>query len=157
MNSKQLTSVLKQDMYTRKIYGKILSLDQVPKFVNTFPTWFIINNEISSEPGEHWIVLYFTKINEPADFFDSLGKKPSSYGKNLTKLLTFHWPTFRYVNKPIQSSYSQGCGFFTLYFIIKKSRGFIFQKIMKTFSLSNLKKNEEIVTNFITLNYSIPK
>jgi hypothetical protein len=157
MNSKQLASILQQDIYCRKINGQVLSLDQVPKNIDEFPSWFIINNEISSEPGEHWLGMYFNKIDEPADFFDTFGKNPSSYGENITKLLTFHWPSFRYINKPIQNENSQGCGFYTLYFILKKSRGYDFQRIISKFTLSNLNKNEEIVTHFITSNYSIPK
>jgi hypothetical protein len=157
MNSNQLTSILKQDIYCRKINGKVLSLDQVPIYVSEFPSWFIINTEISSEPGAHWLGLYFNKIDEPADFFDTFGKDPSSYGDNITKLLSFHWPSFRYINKAIQSEYSQGCGFYTLYFIIKKGRGYNFEKIISHFTLSNLNKNEKIVTHFITSHYSIPK
>jgi hypothetical protein len=83
MNSKQLTNILQQDFYTRKINGKVISLDQVPKHVSSFPSWFIINDETSSLPGSHWVAIFFTKINEPADFFDSLGNLPSNYGKIL--------------------------------------------------------------------------
>ena len=69
MNTLQLNHILKSSRITKKdLYG-VLARDQLPEYI-PYPKHFIINTEESSEPGEHWLALYYDK-NGICNFFDS--------------------------------------------------------------------------------------
>jgi hypothetical protein len=155
MNTKQLNNVLKQDIFSRKNYGIILAINEIPPRIIYFPTWLIINSETSYEPGGHWVSIYFKNEKNPADFFDSFGKEAQTYSDKITKLLFTHHSTFQSIANPIQLKNSNTCGLFVLYFIIHKMRGKSFKKIIKDFSSIDLKKNEKIVHDFIFTNYEL--
>ena len=44
---------------TKNIFKKVCALDQLEK--PTFLSAYVINSDLSSEPGEHWIAVYFDK------------------------------------------------------------------------------------------------
>ena len=155
MNTKQLNNILKQDIFNRQNYGKILAIDEIPTRILHFPTWLIINNELSYEAGEHWISIYFKNEKNPAEFFDSFAKEAKTYSDKITKLLFTHHNTFHSINNPIQLKNSDTCGLFVLYFIIHRMRGKSFTKIIQKFSSINLAANEKIVRDFIFTNYKL--
>ena len=47
---------------------------------------FIINNDIASGPGEHWVAMYLTA--KTAYVFDSFSRKSQTLLKHLTKRLS---------------------------------------------------------------------
>jgi hypothetical protein len=155
MNSQQLYNVLKQEIFSKKNFGEILAINEIPNKISYFPTWLIINNESSYELGGHWIALYFKNEKMPADFFDSFAKEAITYNDKITKLLFTHHNIFQSIDKPIQAKNSNTCGLFVLYFLIHRMRGKPFEKIIHNFSTNNLAQNDKIVKDFIFTNYIV--
>ena len=59
MNTLQIERLLKKDLKSKTIFKKVCALDQLEK--PTFSSAYVINSDPSSEPGEHWVVVYFNK------------------------------------------------------------------------------------------------
>ena len=59
MNTLQIEHLLKKDLKSKAIFKKVCALDQLEK--PTFPSAYVINSDPSSEPGEHWVAVYFDK------------------------------------------------------------------------------------------------
>ena len=59
MNSLQIECLLKNDSETKSVFKKVCALDQLE--TPTFPSAYVINSDPSTEPGEHWIAVYFDR------------------------------------------------------------------------------------------------
>ena len=75
MNSLQIERLLKSDFETKSVFKKVCALGQLEK--PTFPSAYVINSDPSTEPGEHWIAVYFDKHGR-GEYFDSYGLPPAS-------------------------------------------------------------------------------
>ena len=89
MNTLQLNHILKSSRITKKDFYGVLARDQLPEYI-PYPKHFIINTEESSEPGEHWLALYYDK-NGICNFFDSYGNSPKFFGLEDYILKIFTW------------------------------------------------------------------
>ena len=79
MNSLQIECLLKNDSKIKSVFKKVCALDQLEK--PTFPSAYVINSDPSTEPGEHWIAVYFDKHGR-GKYFDSYGLPPAFVGLN---------------------------------------------------------------------------
>ena len=70
MNTLQIERLLKKGLKSKTIFKKVCALDQLEK--PTFPSAYVINSDPSSEPGEHWVAVYFDKRGR-GEYFDSYG------------------------------------------------------------------------------------
>ena len=77
MNTLQINEIIEKDSYAKKYYLGTVALDQLPQFIK-YPSCFILNNQKSKQPGQHWIAIYFGK-NQKAEFFDSFGQSAKYY------------------------------------------------------------------------------
>ena len=77
MNTLQIERLLKKDLKTKTIFRKVCALDQLEK--PTFPSAYVINLDPTSEPGEHWVAIYFDKRGR-GEYFDSYGLFPTLVG-----------------------------------------------------------------------------
>ena len=77
MNTLQIERLLKKDLKSKAIFKKVCALDQLEK--PTFPSAYVINLDPSSEPGEHWVAVYFDKCGR-GEYFDSYGLPPTLVG-----------------------------------------------------------------------------
>jgi len=98
---------------------------------------------------QHWVAIYSTK--KSFEIFDSLGflNIKNCLGKNvLTFISTYASGKNIKCNHTVQSSKSNLCGLFCVYYITRRDQGHSFEKIMSSFS-SNLNHNDSLVLNFI--------
>jgi len=130
MNTIQINKIMKKDAYTKNIYLGTLPIDKLPKKVG-YPSCIVINNQKSTEPGEHWIAIYFDKQGN-GEFFDSFGNPPNYY--NLQKYLKNNCLNFDYNKKKLQSDYSLYCGYYCVLYLLLKARHLSMEKILKYFS-----------------------
>ena len=72
MRTEELEEYMLRDPYISQYFGGVVALDQLPKVIKK-PSMFIVNTDPSSLPGRHWLVVFFTRINE---HFDSAGFYP---------------------------------------------------------------------------------
>ena len=82
MNTSQLLCVLNCDTFLKYIERCVLAADQLPKAsLQYFPSAFIVNTDISSMEGKHWVAFYFDEYKN-GDFFGSYGKSSQSYKRD---------------------------------------------------------------------------
>ena len=123
MNTLQIERALKRNRFTKKIFVGVFAADQLPK-INTFPCGFVANTDPSTEPGTPWVAFYFPSIGK-GEFFDSYGHRPQYYGFDETET----WNT-----RTLQSSWSEVCGQYCIFYLYHKSRGYSMSKIVNLFT-----------------------
>ena len=92
----------------------ICSINELPK---EHKGLFIVNNEPSWLPGEHWIAVYNDEL------FDSYGFPPSFY--NISNI-------HNYNKTQIQSYYSNKCWAYCIYYLLKRVDGMTLNNICKS-------------------------
>ena len=60
MNTLQVSSIIKLDKRTSKIYLGTFAFDKLPTIVN-YPSCLIVNTQKSNQLGEHWLAIYYSK------------------------------------------------------------------------------------------------
>ena len=138
MFSNTIKKILLKDKKTKKIFKGVFARDEVPINFN-YPACFIVNTDERSKPGHHWLAFFYDK-KKVCYFFDSYGKPPSfykfdNYINKTSKKCFFN-------NKRIQG-YSQFCGFYSIFYLLFKTRGketFFFKKFNK-----NMNENDKFI------------
>ena len=145
MRGKDMLDVLSGDDIVLNIFGGIFAKDQLVFELPNREIFFICNTDISSNEGKHWVIIYLPKDGTNIEYFDSLGKRPDNL------FVTFMSQSKRYIsyNKiRLQSSVSDACAYYCLYFVYFRCRGVSFMDILTSFSF-NLDVNEKNVIKFI--------
>ena len=105
-------------------------------FVNTHPRY---------KPGEHWTAIYFpVNRNERPEFFDSYGKTCTDYGFDVLAGLNPRMAN----GGQIQSSNSDYCGFYCLYYLFFKQPSEANYNFNPPFG-GNGASNDKVVLNFV--------
>ena len=118
LNSTQLLHMLKWDTYTRKDFLGIFAFDEIPHKI-PYPSHFIINTDVASRPGEHWLAIHYDQKGH-ATFFDSYGNKPSFF--RLEAFLNRSATSWEYNSIQLQDSFSSLCGYYCVLFLLEKCR-----------------------------------
>ena len=137
MNNIQIENILTQDKFSKKHFIGVFSRDNLPSKV-IIPSTLIFNSDISSGPGEHWLALNYTK-NGNCEFFDSLGLGPHFYG--IDKYLKDTSKICKINKNAIQSLNSSYCGFYSIFFVLVRSRNYSYKTFLNSFG-KNTKKND---------------
>ena len=130
MNTVQIKRALESNPYTKKIFCGVFPADQLPKTTDTFPCGFVANTDPSTEPGTHWVAFYFPS-REKAEFFDSYGRPPEYYGFKRYDMETWN-------NRKLQSSWSEVCGQYCIFYLYHKGCGYSMSKIVNLFTGNTL-------------------
>ena len=147
MNSIQISKLMNQDEFIRLRFKGVYPIDLIPENL-PYPSIIVVNQDRSYQDGSHWIVIHHNEKGK-VDHFDSLGKKPVEYLKNLFLGKNI---TYKYNNKRLQNYMTETCGLFCLYYSFYSCRGWRMEKILDTLTY-DLKKNEEIVKQFVLTNF----
>ena len=145
MDGEQLAYLIKSDFKLKQIFVGIYPRDLLPKTIRKRPAIIIINTDVSSGPGQHWVVVYLGLSS--AEYFDS-------YGLNVQSLdiLTFihnHSSKYVYNDRVIQHIFSLKCGLYCLYYALKKARGANMVSILKPFKITNPRYNEKVLIKLL--------
>ena len=148
MNTLQIKKALEQNRFTKKNFCGVFAADELPKTVDTFPCGFIANTDPSTKPGTHWVAFYFPS-HEKGEFFDSYGYPPEYYGKSFKfyKLETWN-------SRKIQSSWSEVCGQYCIFYLYHKSRGCSMNKIVNMFT-DNTSLNDCNVACYVKKHFDV--
>jgi len=137
MNTRQLECVINCDSVMKdKVIG-VYARDQIPTRIESFPCGLIVNTDKSYLPGRHWLAFYF-ESKDKVEFFDSYGHSPEY----------FNFTADVYNNKRLQSSTSDVCGQYCLYFLLNRCRGLPMKAFVNQFG-NNYQENDAFVNNFI--------
>ena len=145
MNTLQLERALKHNTFTKKIFVGVFAADELPK-LNTFPCGFVANTDPSTEPGTPWVAFYFPS-REKGEFFDSYGYPPGYYGFKSYEIETWN-------QHKLQSSWSNVCGQYCIFYLYHKSRGYSMSKIVNLFT-DNTSINDRNVACYVKKHFNV--
>ena len=143
LRSNQITRRLKNDEYASKSFIGVFPRDILPA-IKMFPSSLVINTDPSHSPGSHWLAVYFDS-QKKCTFFDSYGNKPEYF--SLMSYLQKYSYEVEYKNQRIQAINSDTCGFYCIFFLLLKSRGFSLEIIQKMFFENNFDLNDFLIKN----------
>ena len=141
LSSADLRKILDADIRLKNLDIRICAFDRIPNDMKP-NTAVIMNNQNHQQPGQHWLTL-FKKDEGVYEFWDSFGLNPSAYGL-LKKHAFLRNCEIVYHNKSIQYIFSNLCGFYSIFFLQKRFRGFDMDAIISMFG-SNTKLNDTII------------
>ena len=144
MNILQIERLLKKGLKSKTIFKKVCALDQLEK--PTFPSAYDINSDPSSEPGEHWVAVYFDKRGR-GEYFDSY-RLPRTLIDLDSYMDAYSLSGWIYNRKTLQTYFSSFCGRYCVYFILFCCRGVPLHAIVSDF-MSNLTENDRSISRFI--------
>ena len=117
--------------------------------ITSFPSFLIVNIDSSQMKGSHWIAIGIFK--DQIEIFDSLGFDIFNWARVPCTLLNFLHNlsvSRKVIVAPcIQSSTSFLCGFYSIYFVIRRLFS-SFSETVNCFNRSNLEHNDVILTEF---------
>jgi transposase len=153
MDSFQLRYILLKTIPT---FTAVCASDQL-KDINQTSFAVICNNESSSKSGMHWISFFKENHNSPVEFFDSFGLPISFYSTAIQNFCRKGSKHIESSTSQFQSNMSDFCGNYCCFFLIHRSKGIPYEKIVEMFSDTDLAKNDEKVDHFIRDNFDYPK
>jgi hypothetical protein len=94
---------------------------ELPRDSNSYPCAFVINTDVASEPGHHWVACYVASPKSVVEFFDSYGNLPAAY-PNL-RVTAMSRRIRRWSTVSFQSSRSLVCGHYCVFYLCRRSSG----------------------------------
>jgi len=114
--------------------------------IKNYPAAFILNTDKHSNPGEHWVCLYY-KTSKECFFFCSYGHSTKFYNFNFKPTI---WNSVRF-----QSYSSSRCGEFCVVVLHQLSLNNSFKRALSLFNKSNTKQNDSFVRSYINKIYKL--
>lgn len=145
MLSTDFPNYFKDLFHIKENFLGCFSIDTIPKkFCNK--NFAIVNTDLSSNPGQHWFVIFKSDQDE-IEIFDSLGANINLLRDNFTpeqKLSVVFNQTC------VQLQRSQSCGQFVIYFIINRFFNYdlTFFEFLNEYFTDDLEENESIIEEF---------
>ena len=139
MNTKQINAILQCDSMTKHLYHGKFAMDCLPTLQRGA---YIINSDDHDEPGEHWLAVYNDNCVE---YFDSYGLAPLD-----VRLIDFLGDTYVYNASQLQQLFTNACGFYCVYYILHRARGYSMNDIINVLKRSD---GDFIVKEFLYRHY----
>ena len=121
-------------------------LDELPYFPQRLPATLIVNTDISTQNGKHWLALLLDK--DKCLYFDSFGLPIVE--ELLLKYLEPHYNVVTYSDVCIQHFKSNKCGKFCILFVKHVNSKTTYEKFLYSFNHHNLKENDFIVEQWLS-------
>jgi hypothetical protein len=120
----------------------VFSIDKLPRKLPHDSCGGVINLDVSTGPGTHW-VAFFKNKGGGAEYFDPLGDRPP---RRIASFLNRHSPMgVAYNRVPYQSERSTLCGNFCIFYLERRLAGQSFCSITAVLS-TNSPINDIIVS-----------
>lgn len=140
-----ITRVMSQNEHTKTLFGGVFASDNLPLYCFG-STFYIVNTDVHTGEGIHWVVVFVESCDKPFYWFDSLGKLPNFYNNFLFNFVTKNGTSSYIANRvQIQSPYSNKCGYFCLMISDCICKGVEINHIFDLFFHDDLEKNDLIV------------
>ena len=140
MNTKDLWQALTCNPITDYYFDGIFPADALTE-IKDKPELIICNTDPSTKPGKHWLLFFF--YDDKVDFYDSLGKDLSQYGKEFNNLVNRFANFYQSTYIRTQPENTALCGYYCLYFAYKRCKGIKMDNIIKEM------KSSKHVVNFV--------
>ena len=143
MDTNQLICAIDCDEFLKSRVG-VFPLDLIPK--NIVRGACICNIDTHDKPGRHWVALY--KNGKTCEFFDSYGKPPLEYSRLFKAFYGNNTVLFNSID--LQSENTNVCGYYSLFYLILRMRGYSMKDILNHFDVNNTLNNDLLVYKLIT-------
>ena len=147
MDTLQIKRALEHNPFTKNTFCGVFPADELP-IIDTFPCGLVANTDPSNKPGTHWLAFYFPS-SQKGEFFDSYGYPPKHYGEFFESYKISEWNNHR-----LQSSWSEVCGQYCIFYLYHSSRGYSMNKIVNLFS-SNADLNDCNVACYVKKHFNV--
>ena len=127
MNEIEISNYLLADKFTQKYFKGVLSFDELELKKKVLSGLYIINTDVSTGKGLHWVCLFIGKVYE---YFDSLGQKPEEVMNFMSK----QNKPYIYSSKRIQGYGTNVCGDYCIMFSYYRCRGVSLECFVKMFT-----------------------
>ena len=132
MNTQELRSIFTSPPL-KSLNTQVCAKDELPEKKPLHVKAYIVNTNVSDDPGQYWMCLYFD--GDKAVYFDSYGFTPL---KDHVLPFIKNNPTCWIENtKMIQSPWSNVCGMYCLFVLYQLKQGSNLQNILQLFSEQN--------------------
>lgn len=145
LSTQQIYKEIHKDPYARLTFLGVFAKNRLPQ-VKIYPCSLVVNTDPSDKPGEHWLAIYFN-ADKSCEFFDSYGNKPEYYG--LDEYVKNNSVVYKNNNVRFQDLSSSSCGYYCIFFLLLKSRKFLFKEILDLFSKYDFRTNDFIVEHIV--------
>jgi hypothetical protein len=146
MYSSQLARCVRTDPFIDDDFIGVFASDRL-RVPQTLPAALIVNNQDSSQPGEHWISVYIDGAGVGC-FIDSVGMPPSVYSWDIANFMDNNCLYWSYNPRTIQSMHSNICGQYALFFLWHMCRGSSMHQTLAPFTENRL-YNDSVVSAFV--------
>ena len=99
--------------------GEVCVKDLLPEKKPLDMKAYIVNTDLSTDLGEHWVAIYFRR--DQAIYFNSYGRQPEEY--NVLPFLERNSTRWIHNAECIQSPWSKVCGMWCIYIIHQLNKG----------------------------------
>lgn len=146
--------MIEDNMNKEKGFRGVFTSDVLPKTIKTFENG-IINLDISTGPGTHWVCYYNDPKNKFIEYFDSFGEyefegiklKDEIIPKNIVKYLETSGKEIVYNSSFLQEPTSVKCGLYCMKYIVERNKGKSPVEVLYSFKQEPTKFNENFVLN----------
>ena len=121
----------------------VFPLDHIPE-THRRPCSMIINTDVCTEPGTHWVALYLSKDGS-GEYFDSFGLPPllPSFWYYLSKACP---KGFTHNSIVLQDINATTCGLYAIVYLKLRHKGFSSFDIISAFSRNTLQNEKRLHT-----------
>lgn len=152
MNSTEIRKILKISVPT-DYETDVFACDQLNQ-ISSKKFAIIFNSDDSTKSGLHWLALY-KEPKKDLEFFDSFAMPISFYSPFVKKYIANISNEIILNNIQLQSNFSEVCGQFCIYFLLKRINNISFKNIVNEFDQNNLNNNDNIVKTFVDINFKM--
>ena len=143
MDTLEIEQVLSYDAHVKPQWGGVFANNHLPLDVN-YPSALVVNTDPCTEPGEHWVAIYFTP-DVQGEYFDSYGLPPTSKVKRFLGKKAWH---VIYNGVQLQGLVSSTCGHYCLFYLLHRCRNYSMADIVNMFG-SDTAQNDAHVRDCI--------
>ena len=122
-------------------------IDELPSFPKRMPASLIVNTDISTGPGVHWLALALEE--DKCYYFDSFGLPILE--EPLLNYLKPHYHKVTYSDVCIQHKESNNCGGFCILFIKNVNSKSSYKKFLSNFHHLDIEENDIIVSQWLNV------
>ena len=115
MNTVELIKVINNIPVKGEVCAKDLLPEKKPLDVKAY----IVNTDISTDPGEHWVAIYFRR--DQVIYFDSYGRPPEE--QYVLPFIERNSSRWIHNKECLQSPWSKVCGMWCIYIIHQLNKG----------------------------------
>ena len=149
MNTSEINDILRNDKICKSIFKGVFPADKISSIRVQPPFGYVVNTDISTQPGRHWCSIYINQYDRNGEFFDSYGNHQSYYGKRFVDFLNRHCKRWTYNQSGLQGPLSATCGQYCIFYLLHRCKGIPLHDIVNMFT-HDKELNDEMVNEYVT-------